>query len=212
MYTAKDTLRLAKRYNNTKRSYLLVNPLQAKHIPVSPTESLNMMNALGKKLSEKYPKTKLIIGFAETATAIGAAVAECFSPNCVYVHTTRESVPRVIDWVYSAEEHSHATEQKLIGDYLGGWISATDSVIFVDDEITTGKTLINLIDQLRAKYPQLNKKQVIAASILNRVSAVNELRLSEANIACEWLVKVPEEDYSAEVQNIPVLRLPASPR
>lgn len=204
MYTAKDTLRLAKRYNNTKRSYLLVNPLQAKHIPVSPTESLSMMNELGKKLSDKYPKTKLVIGFAETATAIGAAVAECFSPNCVYVHTTRESVPRVIEWVYSAEEHSHATEQKLVGDYLGDWISATDSVIFVDDEITTGKTLINLIDQLRAKYPQLNKKQIIAASILNRVSAANEQRLANANIVCEWLVKVPEEDYSAEVQNIPI--------
>ena len=204
MYTVKDTLRLAKRYNNTKRSYLLVNPLQAKHIPVSPTESLNMMNALGKKLSEKYPKTKLIVGFAETATAIGAAIAECFSSNCVYVHTTRESMPKVIDWVCSAEEHSHATEQKLIGDYLGGWISATESVIFVDDEISTGKTLINLIDQVREKYPQLNKKQVVAASILNRVSAVNEKRLIDANIACEWLVKVPEEDYSAVVQNIPI--------
>ena len=35
-YTAADTLRIAKRYNNPKRSYLLVNPLQAKHIPVSP--------------------------------------------------------------------------------------------------------------------------------------------------------------------------------
>ena len=29
-YTAADTLRIAKRYNNPKRSYLLVNPLQAK--------------------------------------------------------------------------------------------------------------------------------------------------------------------------------------
>ena len=62
MYTAKDTLRLAKRYNNTKRSYLLVNPLQAKHIPVSPTESLNMMNALGKKLFEKYPVVQILLG------------------------------------------------------------------------------------------------------------------------------------------------------
>ena len=26
-YTAADTLRIAKRYNNPKRSYLLVNPL-----------------------------------------------------------------------------------------------------------------------------------------------------------------------------------------
>ena len=51
-YTAADTLRIAKRYNNPKRSYLLVNPLQAKHIPVSPTAALEMMSALGGQVEE----------------------------------------------------------------------------------------------------------------------------------------------------------------
>ena len=35
-YTRENTLRIAKRFHNRKRTYLLVNPLQAKHIPVSP--------------------------------------------------------------------------------------------------------------------------------------------------------------------------------
>lgn len=35
-YQEKDILRIAKRINNSRRPYLLVNPLQAKHIPVSP--------------------------------------------------------------------------------------------------------------------------------------------------------------------------------
>ena len=74
-YTSENMLKIAKRYNNSKRSYLLVNPLQAKHMAVNPEKSLNMMNALGKILSEKYHDTKLVIGFAETATAIGAEVA-----------------------------------------------------------------------------------------------------------------------------------------
>lgn len=74
-YTAADTLRIAKRYNNPKRSYLLVNPLQAKHIPVSPAAALEMMGALGDQVAAKYPEARLVIGFAETATAIGAAVA-----------------------------------------------------------------------------------------------------------------------------------------
>ena len=72
-YTAADTLRIAKRYNNPKRSYLLVNPLQAKHIPVSPAAALEMMGALGDQVAAKYPEARLVIGFAETATAIGAA-------------------------------------------------------------------------------------------------------------------------------------------
>lgn len=93
-YTADNILRIAKRFNNQKRTYLLVNPLQAKHIPVSPKASLGMMKALGDMLANKYPDTKLVIGFAETATAIGAVVAESFSSKCVYIHTTRENVSR----------------------------------------------------------------------------------------------------------------------
>ena len=126
--------RIAKRFNNQKRTYLLVNPLQAKHIPVSPKASLGMMKALGDMLANKYPDTKLVIGFAETATAIGAVVAESFSSKCVYIHTTRENVSGVVQWVQFMEEHSHATEQSLVGDNLSAWISATDSVVFVDDE------------------------------------------------------------------------------
>ena len=45
-YTRENTLRIAKRFHNRKRTYLLVNPLQAKHIPVSPTRALEMMDAL----------------------------------------------------------------------------------------------------------------------------------------------------------------------
>lgn len=201
-YTAKDTLRIAKRFNNNKRTYLLVNPLQAKHMPVSPTESLTMMRTLGKKLAAKYPDTKLVIGFAETATAIGAVVAESFSPDCVYAHTTRENVSSVMEWVLFQEEHSHATEQKIIGDYMGEWIAGTDTIIFVDDEISTGKTLINMIEQLHEKFTQMGTKKVVAASLLNRVSMENERQLEDRGIICEYLVKLPQSDYSVDVEQI----------
>ena len=112
-YTAADTLRIAKRYNNPKRSYLLVNPLQAKHIPVSPAAALEMMGALGNQVAAKYPEARLVIGFAETATAIGAAVAARLGPDCLYVHTTREALDG--DWILFREEHSHAAEHRLCG-------------------------------------------------------------------------------------------------
>ena len=70
VYSISNTLQIAKRYKNPKRTYLLVNPLQAKHIPVSPSESLTMMTKLGELLRSKYPNSNLIIGFAETATPI----------------------------------------------------------------------------------------------------------------------------------------------
>lgn len=79
-YTAADTLRIAKRYNNPKRSYLLVNPLQAKHIPVSPAAALEMMGALGDQVAAKYPEARLVIGFAETATARVIHTGACVRP------------------------------------------------------------------------------------------------------------------------------------
>ena len=80
-YQINDVLRVAKRYNNAKRVYLLVDPLQAKHMPVSPTEAMDMMSVLGDKLAKNYPSAGLIVGFAETATAIASVVAEFF-PDC----------------------------------------------------------------------------------------------------------------------------------
>ncbi len=97
-YSSQDLLRIAKRFNNPKRTYLLVDPLQAKHIPVSPGRALEMMESLGDLL-KKYPGPRLVIGFAETATAIGAAAASRSSGECVYLHTTREELPGAEDWI-----------------------------------------------------------------------------------------------------------------
>lgn len=203
-YTQENTLQIAKRYKNTKRTYLLVNPLQGKHIPVSPTAALDMMTALGQKLYRQYSKTKLIIGFAETATAIGAAVADCFGEDCIYIHTTREEIEGVENWIFFSEEHSHAVEQKLCADRLIPLFEQSPYIIFVDDELSTGKTLINIVEQLRRQYPILQDKKMIVASILNRLTEENTNRLTAANITAEYLVKLPEVDYTTAVANIEV--------
>jgi len=200
-YTAAEVLRIAKRLNNPKRAYLLVNPLQAKHMPVSPSAALKMMRTLGKELCERYPDTRLIIGFAETATAIGAAVAEAFGNDCAYIHTTREEVGSAKEWVLFLEEHSHAAEQKLCGDALGRLIGRTKRIIFIDDELSTGKTLINIISNLRGQYPDMRDKEIIAASIINRLSPENEERLLENGIRAECLVKLPCDDYTGYVND-----------
>lgn len=203
-YTEENTLRIAKRYQNAKRPYLLVNPLQAKHIPVRPAQALEMMDALGVQLARKYPGAGLVIGFAETATAIGAAVAGRMGPECIYLHTTRESFPAGEHWVEFLEEHSHAVEQKLCADHLPQWLAQTDTVILVDDEISTGKTLINMVRELKRQYSALCDKKIVAASILNRVSPENEARMEQAGICSEYLVKLCQEDYTPLVEKLEV--------
>lgn len=75
-YTEKDLVKIAKRENNTKRNYLVVDPLQGKHIPVVPSKALDLFAALADTFREKYKDEKLLlVGFAETATAIGAQAA-----------------------------------------------------------------------------------------------------------------------------------------
>ncbi len=202
-YTEQELLKLAKRYNNNKRSYLLVNPLQAKHLPVSPTASLSMMDELGARLCRAYPGTKLVIGFAETATAIGAGVASAWE-GCTYIHTTRECMSDVAEWVYFSEEHSHAVEQKLCAEHLCDMLDRTDTIIFVDDELSTGKTLLNIVDKLRRQFPQAAGKPVVIATIINRVSADNIERLAKAGITCEQLLKLENIDYSLWVNDYPV--------
>ena len=63
-YTLDDLFVLGKRSGNEKRSFLLIDPLQAKHLPVSPTKALAMMDTLGSQLAAAYPDTGCIIGFA----------------------------------------------------------------------------------------------------------------------------------------------------
>ncbi|MBQ9949008.1 MAG: phosphoribosyltransferase domain-containing protein [Oscillospiraceae bacterium] len=200
-YTEKDILRIAKRHNNPKRTYLLVDPLQGKHIAVSPTAALEMMHTLGRKLHDKYPAARLVIGFAETATAIAAAAAEELH-GCRYIHTTREDIPSE-KWLFFSEEHSHASEQKLCLGKLSEYAENTDTVILIDDEISTGKTLINIVERLRS-VKGVENKQIVAASIISRISDENLARLEAAGIISECLLKLPEEDYTSAVEKYDV--------
>lgn len=94
-YSEKELVRIAKRENNKKRNYLVVNPRQGKHIPVSPSEALELFGQLARQVKDLYKEEKLLtIGFAETATAIGARVASCLGTS--YIQTTREEIPGYI--------------------------------------------------------------------------------------------------------------------
>ena len=206
-YTKETTLRVAKRYRNAKRAYLLVNPLQAKHMPVSPTEALTMMRTLGEGLRQEFPGARLVLGFAETATALGAAVASRLGPDCAFLTTTREAGEGP-GWVRFLEEHSHAAEQKLWGGDLDALLQETDTVLFVDDEISTGKTLRNMVAQLTVRWPALGEKTLVAASLLNRVTPEQEEALVDAGITCRCLVRLPQEDHTAQVADWTVTEAP----
>ena len=187
-------IKIAKRFNNSKRSYLFVNPLQGKHMPCSPSDALNMFHCLGEKVRE-YHDCHLVIGFAETATALGMGVAE--SMDCIYIHTTRENISgKKIEF---CEEHSHAVEQTLCVDSFADYLNHTDAIVFVDDEISTGKTLINFVNELKKEFPQISEKQLISASLIIRSKDTQEI-LEENGIECIYLFALKENDYEKAVE------------
>ena len=196
IFSSDDVLRVAKRFKNTRRNYLLVNPLQGKHLPIKPSVALEMMNALGEKVAEKFSSARLVIGFAETATAIGAVVAKNISDDCFYIQTTREDFNGT--FIEFLEEHSHAPEQKLFAENLSALINQTSEIIFVDDELSTGKTLLNVVKQLKNKFPALKNKKICAASIINRLSEENFAALAAENISCVYLVKLEQKIFDVE--------------
>ena len=199
-YTKDDLLVLGKRYNNAKRSYLLIDPLQAKHIPVSPSAALKMMRSLGKKLYEKTGGADCIIGFAETATAIAAAAASEFDDDPFFIHTTREYFEGE-ELLYFSEEHSHASEQFIYRRFLEK--GDFHSVILIDDEFSTGKTLMNIISVLK-KLPSMSNAVFTAGSVINRISPENLAKFHDGGTDFISLCEIDEDDFEERVRGMDI--------
>ncbi len=191
MYTETDLVGIAKRDNNPKRNYLVVNRLQGKHIPVPPHSAFEMFDMLAGRLKEAYGQEKLLlVGFAETATAIGARLA--VQLDTYYIQTTREQMPGVKYLLFS-ESHSHATEQKLVKDDMDAMFHQVDRIVFVEDELTTGNTILNIIDLLQKEYP--GKMRFAAASILNGMDETATGRYGKRQIGLVYLQKTDHSKY-----------------
>lgn len=162
------------RSNNPKRDYLFVNKLQCKHIPCNPSKMHEMCARLASKVNAEINKIGarniLVVGFAETATAIGTIVADNLVGQVTVLHTTREEVPYSKQLITFEEEHSHATTQKLLvkdDTDINQLLNKTDYILFVEDEISTGNTIMNFIKAL--KKTGLCKENILfgIASICN---------------------------------------------
>jgi len=156
---------MALRHQNKKRSFLFVSKILGKHIPIQPAQLQQASLGLALQYAARRgwpcqqesgrirpPHPVLIVGFAETATAMGHCFFDAFEGDVRYVHTTREAIPGWESLLYFQEEHSHAPEHLL---YLRHpeWLDQAAEVILVDDEMTTGKTGLNLIRALDRRSP-----------------------------------------------------------
>ena len=200
--TLYTNIKLAYRDSKTAtRPYVLVNPRLAKHMPTVPSQALEYFAHLGAEVAKTCAETEriLVIGFAETATAVGAAVATAIG-NAKYVHTTREPLPAENLVAVFSEEHSHAKEQALYLHDEQKNLKQYDRIIFVEDEITTGKTILNFLRNIG-----WNGKITVSALVYN---GFDENAFSEYDATFACLQKI---DYTNDT-DLPINNEPTQTR
>lgn len=104
-----------------------------------------------------------VLGFAETATALGHCVAEALCAD--YLHSTRRPVAGVATAGGFTEEHSHATDHLLL-PANPAFLTAPRPLVLVDDELSTGRTAFNTIAALHRAAPR--ERYVLAALVDSR--------------------------------------------
>lgn len=192
-----ELISVCKRENNSKRDFIFVNRYQGKHVPARPQDILQLFETLRITISKdsrwNRKENVCIIGFAETATAIGHYIADNIpNKNYYYLQTTREKSNKQL-LVEFKEEHSHATEQALYGDLQK--LQKCDRILFVDDELSTGKTILNFINELE----KIGKFQYSVASFLNLQSEEDEQKFKEKNIDTYCLIKGKIKDKNKKI-------------
>lgn len=195
-----DLISIGYRTNNSKRNFLFISKILGKHIEVRPDmckvgglllastifirndkigilinylKNQNDNEKLVKealKLTYKNKEKIAILGFAETATGLGMAVASAIE-NSYYITTTREDIKDIKSLFNFQEEHSHATTHKCFPEEPNKLIEA-DRIILVDDEITTGRSILNIIKEL-IKVTNIRKYTVLTILDLRNIEYRN---------------------------------------
>ena len=180
--------------NNPKRGFLFVSKVLAKHYPCQPSQMRTSYEDLVNKLLliKNQSKKFVFVGMAETATALGLGVYETWlnetQQQSIYCQTTRYFLDNQ-PFVDFEEAHSHATgfylylpEEKQNRDVF----DTADTLVLIDDEISTGNTFANLINAYKKLNPSL--KRVIVLSLLNLTceQARNKVAV-KTGLVVEWL-------------------------
>ncbi|MWA01067.1 hypothetical protein F8568_011885 [Actinomadura sp. LD22] len=109
--------------------------------------------ALRDALREPRPHVDaIVLGYAETATALGHSVADALG-GAYYLHSTRRPVRGFAAYGGFEEEHSHATSHLLLPSDPAA-LDRDVPVVLVDDELSTGQTVLNTIEALHALRPR----------------------------------------------------------
>ncbi|MFG2898139.1 phosphoribosyltransferase [Streptomyces zaomyceticus] len=156
---------------NPKRAHLLVSSVLGKHVPQRPSVVHGAGLDLGRRvralLGDEEAARSVVLGYAETATALGHAVADGLG-LAPYLHSTRRPVDGVARAGGFEESHSHATSHLLLPEDPK-LLAGDGPLVLVDDEFSTGNTVLNTVRALHERYPR--DRYVVVALVDMRSAA-----------------------------------------
>lgn len=162
--TLDDLCGFAGRYNPS-RGYLFVSKVLGKHYPVKPSMMNRMQGLLANRiLALNIQSPVVVMAMAETATGLGYGLFEAcldrrFSPDWIFLHTTRYALNRPLAFQI-CEEHCHAKDHLLYEPASKRGRRIFDSartLILVDDEMSTGNTLLGLANAFTRSVPAVER-------------------------------------------------------
>ncbi|WP_327230243.1 phosphoribosyltransferase [Streptomyces murinus] len=163
---------------NPKRAHLLVSQVLGKHVPQAPSVVYGHGVRLGRRvhalLGPEQAARAVVLGYAETATGLGHAVADGLG-TAPYLHSTRRPVAGVAPAGGFEESHSHATSHLLLPSDPA-LLAGHGPLVLVDDEFSTGNTVLNTIRDLHARYP---RERYVVVALVDMRSAADVRRLEE---------------------------------
>ncbi|MFA1547338.1 phosphoribosyltransferase family protein [Actinomadura chokoriensis] len=137
-------------------------------VPGAPVGLRDFMRA------PRVPVDAIVLGYAETATALGHSVADALG-GAYYLHSTRRPVPKFEAYGGFEEEHSHATSHLLLPDDPS-MLDRDVPVVLVDDELSTGRTVLNTIAALHAVRP---RRHYILAALVDLRGSADRARMDD---------------------------------
>lgn len=162
---------------NPKRAHLLVSNVLGKHVPQSPSVVYGHGVALGRRVRELLGESAsdaVVLGYAETATGLGHSVADGLGV-APYLHSTRRPVAGTATAGGFEESHSHATSHLLLPEDPA-LLAGDGPLVLVDDEFSTGNTVLNTVRDLHARYP---RTRYVVVALVDMRSPADAGRLEE---------------------------------
>ncbi|MER6841585.1 phosphoribosyltransferase [Streptomyces platensis] len=163
---------------NPKRAHLLVSNVLGKHVPQRPGVVHGAGLGLGRRvrelLGDEAAARSVVLGYAETATGLGHSVADGLA-LAPYLHSTRRPVAGVAQVGGFEEEHSHATSHLLLPEDRA-LLAGDGPLVLVDDEFSTGRTVLNTIKALHAHFP---RERYVVVALVDMRSDADRSRLEK---------------------------------